>query len=149
MGDERFSNLAVSKGLKWKLYNDVNTTRAVIGYFPWSIRIQIHGWSHEKLIFFALFNMARGFWKCLWDNILGLSKWKPFKKVRRSYWHRKRNGETKTKTVLDDLRIPKLQEIFTSSKRETRWFAKCFRHYSALRKWRRWKTFRKNCIKVR
>ena len=61
MGDERFSNLAVSKGLKWRLYNDVNTTRAVIGCFPWSIRIQIHGWRHEKLIFFALFNMARGF----------------------------------------------------------------------------------------
>ena len=147
MGDVRFSNLAVSNGLKWRLYNDVNTTRAVIGCFPWSIRVHIHGWRHEKLIFCAFVQHGARFWICLWDNILGLSKWKPCKKVRRSYWHRKKNGETETKTVLDDLRIPK--EIFTSSKRETRWFAKCFRHYSALRKWRCWKTFRRNCIKVR
>ena len=117
----------------------------------WNLFVkQIHGWRHEKLIFLALFNMAHGFENvCTWDNILGLSKWKPCKKVSRSYWHRKKKGATETKTVLDDLRIPKLQEIFMSSKRETRWFAKCFRHYSALSKWRRWKTFRRNSIKVR
>ena len=36
-----------------------------------------------------------------------------------------------------------------SSLRETRCFAKCFRHYSALRKKTRRKTFRRNYIQVR
>ena len=35
---------------------DVNATRLVIGRCPWFIRVQIHRWSHEKLIFFVLFN---------------------------------------------------------------------------------------------
>ena len=43
------------------LYNDVNFTCAVIGRCPWSIKVQLHGWRHRKLVFFVLFNMARGF----------------------------------------------------------------------------------------
>ena len=34
--------------------------RAVIGRCLWSIRVQ-HGWRHGKIVFFVLFNMARGF----------------------------------------------------------------------------------------
>ena len=59
-----------------------------------------------------------------------------------------------TKRVLDNLRMPKQQEIFTtvanvSSLRETRCFSKHFQHFSALSKWRRWKTFQRNCVQVR
>ena len=39
------------------LYNGLNVTRAVIG----TIRVQIHGWRHGKLVFFVLFNVASGF----------------------------------------------------------------------------------------
>ena len=34
----------------------MNTTHAVIGRCPWFIRVQIHGWHHEKLVSFVLFN---------------------------------------------------------------------------------------------
>ena len=44
------------------LYNDVNATGAVIGRCSWSIRVQIHGWRHGKLVFVGFFfNMVRGF----------------------------------------------------------------------------------------
>ena len=93
------------------------------------------------------------FWKCLWD--FGLKQVKSLKKVRQELFTRQKNGETGTKWALDYLKMPKLQEIFTtaadrvSSLWETRRFAKCFRHYSALSKKRRWKTFRRNCIQLR
>ena len=74
------------------LYNDANATRAVIGRCPWSIRVQIREYRHGKLLFFVLFNMARGFF---FENfcgiILDLSKWKPRKKkLSRSYLQRKK-----------------------------------------------------------
>ena len=40
-------------GIDKGLYNDVNATRAVIGRCPWSIRVQIHGWRHGKLVIWA------------------------------------------------------------------------------------------------
>ena len=43
------------------LYNDVNFMCAVIGLCQWSIRVQLHGWRHRKLVFFVLFNISRGF----------------------------------------------------------------------------------------
>ena len=60
-------------------YNDVNAMRAVIGRCPWSIRVRIRGCRHGKLLFFVLFNMARGF-ENFYEIILDLSKWKPWKK---------------------------------------------------------------------
>ena len=84
------------------------------------------------------------FWKCLWDYF-GLKQVKSSKKVRQELFTRQKNGETGTKWALDYLRMPELQEIFTtaadrvSSLWQTRRFAKCFRHYSALSKKRRWK----------
>ena len=50
-----------------------------------------------------LFNMARGF--------VGLM---PQKKVQRELFTKKKNGETETKRAHDNLRISKLQEIFTT-----------------------------------
>ena len=83
-------------------YNDVNVTRVVIGRCLWSIRVQIHGWRHAKLVFFVLFNMARGF-ENFYEIISDYSKWS---------YTRKKNGETGTKRALDLL---KLQEILTTA----------------------------------
>ena len=62
---------------------------------------------------------------------------------------------TGTKRALDYFRMLKLQEIFTTAAivfhryERLAVFAKCFRHYSALSKKRRWKTFRRNYIQLR
>ena len=91
------------------------------------------------------------FWKCLWDYF-GLKQVKSSKKVQQELFTRKKNEETGTKRALDYFSMPKLQTNLhnschrVSSLWETRRFAKCFRHYSALSKKRRWKTFRRNCI---
>ena len=63
-----------------------NVARAVIGRYPCSIRVQIHGWRHVKLVLCFAQHGAR-FWKCLWDYFR-LSKWKPRKKFRMSYLQR-------------------------------------------------------------
>ena len=67
----------------------------------------------------------------------------------------KKNGETETtfERTLYNLRTPKRQEIFITvaivcHRYETRFFAKCFRHYSAFSKKRRCKRFRRNCIQI-
>ena len=44
---------------KINLYNDVNAMRTVIGCWPWSIGVHIHGWCHGKLVFFVFFNNLR------------------------------------------------------------------------------------------
>ena len=118
-------------------------TSAMIGRCPWSIRVQIHGWRYGKLLYFVLFNMARGF-ENAYEIILDLSKWKPRKKISRSYLQRKKMEKRRQnlKKTLYNLRMPKLQEIFTAvaivcHRYETRCFAKCFRHYSALSNKRR------------
>ena len=40
---------------------------------------------------------------------------KSSKKVRQELFTRQKNGETETKRALDHLRMPKLQEIFTTA----------------------------------
>ena len=65
--------------LHFLLYNDVNAMRTVIGCCPWSIRVQIHGWHHGKLVFFVLFNMVRGL-ENVCEILSDKSKWKP-------HWH--------------------------------------------------------------
>ena len=54
------------------------------------------------------------FWKCLWDYF-GLKQVKSSKKVRQELFTRQKNGETGTKRALDYVRMPKLQEIFTTA----------------------------------
>ena len=96
-------------------YNDVNAMRAVIGRCPWSIRVRIRGCRHGKLLFFVLVNMARGF-ENFYEIILDLSKWKPRKKNLQELFTKKKNGETeiKFKRAIYNLKMPKLQEIFTT-----------------------------------
>ena len=50
-----------------------------------------------------LFNVARGFFRLM-----------PRKKVQRELFTKKKNGETETKRAHDNLRISKLQEMFTT-----------------------------------
>ena len=128
---------------------------SVIGRCPWSIRVQ---YMDETCLMLCFVQHGALFWKCFWDYF-GLKQVKSLKKVQQELFTRKKNGETGTKRTLDYFRMPKLQEILTtaaiyrvSSLWETRRFAKCFqffRHYSALSKKRRWKTFRRNYIQLR
>ena len=83
-------------------------TSAMIGRCPWSIRVQIHGWRYGKLLYFVLFNMARGF-ENAYEIISDLSKWKPRKEISRSYLQRKKNGETETKFKKDSLQLENAQ----------------------------------------
>ena len=65
-----------------------------------------------SLCSFILFNMARGF-----DNvreIISDYEKKALKKPQHELLIKTKNGESETKRVLDDLKIPKLEEIFTT-----------------------------------
>ena len=77
----------------------MNATRAVIGRCPWSIRVQIHGWRHGKLVFFVLFNMARGF-ENVCEIISDWGKWKLRKKFSRSYLQRRKMEKRRPKKLL-------------------------------------------------
>ena len=59
--------------------------------------------------------MARGV-ENAYEIILDLSKWKPRKKISRSYLQRKKMEKRRQnlKKTLYNLRMPKLQEIFTA-----------------------------------
>ena len=81
------------------LYNDVNATRAVIGRCLWSIKAQIYVWSHGKLVFFVLFNMARGF-ENVCEIISDWGKWKLRKKFSRSYLQRRKMEKRRPKKLL-------------------------------------------------
>ena len=81
------------------LYNYVSVTRAVIGRCPWSIRVQINGCRQGKLVFFVLFNMARGF-ENVCEIISDQSKWKPRKKLSRSYLQRRKMENQRQKELL-------------------------------------------------
>ena len=144
----------------WKGYNlcwkSVNTIQFFYGRCPWSIRVQIHGWRHAKLVFFVLFNMARGF-----ENVCEIQfriKASEIleKSSTRGNYNRKKNGEKGTKkllSTLECLNYKKSSQLDSCHRVSSLWdirrFAKCFRHYSALSKKRRWKTFRTNCIQLR
>ena len=137
-------------------YFSILQTNGLTAFIQWCECYERYDWSlsviykstdtwltYGKLLFFVLFNMARGF-ENAYEIISDLSKWKPRKKISRSYLQRKKNGETETKfkRALHNLRMPKLQEIFTTvaivcHRYETRCFAKSFRHFSALSKKRR------------
>ena len=71
----------------------------MIGRCPWSIRVQIHGWRHGKLVFFVLFNMARGF-ENVCEIISDWGKWKLRKKFSRSYLQRRKMEKRRPKKLL-------------------------------------------------
>ena len=78
----------------------MNSTCAVIGCCPSSIRVQIHGWHQKKLVFFVLLNMARGF-ENICEIISGLiSKWKAGKKFSRGYLQRRKMKKQRQKEFL-------------------------------------------------
>ena len=63
-----------------------------------SIRVQIHGWRHGKLVRCFAQHGAR-FWMCLWDYF-GLSKSKPRKNFRMSYLQRGKMEKQRRKEYL-------------------------------------------------
>ena len=94
----------------------------------------------RELVFFVLYNMAGSF-----ENgceIISDSAREDHEKKLAEVISSKKNGENGTERVLDNLKMPELEEIFltvaiVSSLRETRSSAKCFRHYYALSKGKR------------
>ena len=72
---------------------------SLYGRCPWSIRVQIHGWRHGKLVFFVLFNMARGF-ENVCEIISDWGKWKLRKKFSRSYLQRRKMKKRRPKRLL-------------------------------------------------
>ena len=122
------------------------------------LRVQIHEWRHVTLVFFVSFNMVHGF-----ENVCESTKvfWiiikqvKALRKVKQEILTTKQMKKQETKRVLDNLRMPKQQDIFTTvaivfhhciiATRDSQ-FGKFFCDYSALSKWRHWKTFHRNCI---
>ena len=89
----------------FSLYNDVNATCAVIGRYSWSIGVQIHAWHHRKLVFFVLFNISCGF---------GLRASESLEETLQELFTKKKNGEKERKRALHNLRMPKIEEIFTT-----------------------------------
>ena len=112
----------------------MNATRVVIGRCPWSIRVQIHGWRHAKLVFFVLFNMARG----LWQGVNGVNRLVTM--GEKYYWlptQREKNYRLPTGKILTDYRHgPKLSffrrksilyfSTFLGSNERYHWFYKCY-----------------------
>ena len=81
------------------------------------LRVQIHEWRHVTLVFFVSFNMVHGF-----ENVCESTKvfWiiikqaKALRKVKQEIVTTKQMKKQETKRVLDNLRMPKQQEIFTT-----------------------------------
>ena len=94
-----------------------------------------------------LFNLFCSKWRAVLKILVRLFRIKQVKaskKVKQELFTKRKIEERETKRVLDNLRKLKLQEVFTTVAiasfvivRETRCFAKCFRHYFGLSKKRR------------
>ena len=94
-----------------------------------------------------LFNLFCSKWRAVLKILVRLFRIKQVKaskKDKQELFTKRKNEERETKRVLDNLRKLKLQEVFTTVAiaqfvivRETRCFAKCFRHYFGLSKKRR------------
>ena len=94
------------------------------------------------------------FWKCI-VRLFRIKASKSLGKSLAGAIAKKKNwkkGDPKklliTWECLNDKKSSKQLPSCVIAGRETRCFAGCFRHYSALSKKRRWKTFRRNCIQV-
>ena len=77
----------------------------------------------------------------MFARLFRIKQVKTTKKIYQNSFSSKKNGENGTKRVLDNLKMPELEEILTvaivSSLRETHSSAKCFRYYYALSKGKR------------
>ena len=94
-----------------------------------------------------LFNLFCSKWRAVLKILVRLFRIKHLKaskKAKQELFTRRKNGERKTKRVLDNLRKLKLQKMFTKvatascviATRDSL-FCKCFRHYFGLSKKRR------------
>ena len=108
-----------------------------------------------KTCFLCIVQHGTRFWKCLWD-FFRLSKWKPQKKLSRSYLQRKKMEKRRQKEFLTTWEcLYCMQENFTTVAIvchiccESLAVLQNVFGIFALSKWRRWKTFWRNCLQVR
>ena len=111
---------------------------AVIGHYPWSIRTYRYMYMDEVME--NLFSLYCSTWHAvskMFVRFFQIKQVKASKKVEQELFIKKENGETETKRVLNNLRMPILhaRKLHNSchrvsySLRESRCFAKCFRHF--------------------
>ena len=75
-------------------------TRAVIGRYPWwSIRVQTYRWRHGTLVHH--------------QRLFRIRHVRPRKTLSRSCLQVTKFGQTKKKSFFNDLKMPKLEEIYT------------------------------------
>ena len=128
---------------------------AVIGHYPWCIRTYRYMYVDEVME--NLFSLYCSTWhavrKCLWD-FFRLSKWKPQKKLSRSYLQRKKMEKRRQKEFLTTWEcLYCMQENFTTVaivchiRYESFAVLQNVFGISALSKWRRWKPFEETVYK--
>ena len=71
------------------------------------------GMTSGQTYFLCFVQHGARFWKCFWDYF-GLKQVKASKNISQELFTKKKYGETERKRALYNLRIPKLQEIFTT-----------------------------------
>ena len=160
---ERGKPVNPEKSLSWRKIRPGFKLRcesmpAVIGHYPWSVRTYryMYTWMmSSKTCFLCVLQHGARFRKCMWD-FFRLSRWKPRKKLSRSYLQRKKMEKRRQKEFLTTWEcLYYMQENFTTVaivcrvRYESLAVLQNVFGISALSKWRRWKTFWRNCLQVR
>ena len=130
---------------------------AVIGHYPWAIRTYRYMYMDEVMenLFFLYCSTWHAVSK-IFVRFFQIKQVKASKKVEQGLFTKKENGKTETKRVLNNLRMPILRarKLHNSchrvsySLRESRCFAKYFRHF-CFEQMKTLKTFWRNCLQVR
>ena len=134
----------------------MNATHAVIGLCPWPVKSTDTWMTSRDTCFLVSFNMVHSF-----ENVCESTKvfWiiikqvKALKKVKQELVTTKNNEETGDKksswqfeNAYTARNLHNCYHCVSFLHHRTPSFGKCFCDYSALSKWRHWKTFHRNCI---
>ena len=144
---ERFLTIRSAKGF-WcaiRFYTMMRTTRAVIGRCSWSITVHYTWMASQKfcLTWRAVLKM--------FVRLFRIEQVKASLKFSRSYFQRRKLKEWRQEELLTTggcLNYKKSSQQL-HKRDQIHSFPKCFRDHFTLSKWRRWKTFHRNCIQVR
>ena len=146
----------------WKSVNTIqfSTTMWMLGALWLVVAHDLSEYRYMDDVTRNLFSLFCSTWRAVLKMFVGLFRIKASeileKSSTRGNYNRKKNEEKGTKkkkllTTLECLNYEKSSQQLPScfiAMRDSP-FCKCFRHYSALSKKRRWKTFRRNCIQLR